>query len=764
MANFDKFDIRNFTDRLTPAKGANRYICPACDGNNMTIDPQNGAYQCWNGCDNKEIRDTVAPLEKAPRASTKAARPLTAAKPTKVVKAPAAPAKAPRPKADRTWVYTDKDGSPAIQTRRLDDGRGERRIWQEYWVNDAWVPGSQAPQAIKANLKAAVTPYRYLDALEAARGGAEAVFWVEGEPCADALWKLGIPAITSIGGSGSYRNYGDYRTLLEGFPAPLVVCPDQDATGLKYAGLVADDLGIVQCCKAYPDSPAWENPPEVGGLDVADWIEAGATADQIRAAITQAAPAAPAAEPEAGGGGLSVSDLVERIRHWEEIESPTEKWEAWEALKGDSGKNHRDLMDLARAIKVKPEATDDEWAISAKAFGGLDLGAREWLLEGLLPANRSILVGADAKTGKSLLVYDWAYSLATGQAWGEFPCDRPRKILIVQTDESEIDCQERINARGLNELDNVRIIRSFTPALMPRLRRVALDWGAEVIIFDSLTSIQRHSGYSPKDPEYGYWLYDLKDFATECRITPILITHTNKAPIDLGLDKVAGSYSITAAVSEIFMLVRPNDPASDCDRVLVRVGSRSSGQSAWLIGLNLEDYSWEYKFPCTKEGGPIEDDGGFTPDEKLNCRENVIRFLVHHQGKGFESIEIAETLGASYNNVRKICSELRSQGLILRRKSGKAWVYSCRLPRLDQVGDPPDQVNDPVQEKISEKNGSMDHYATQRHTEQGFQVDHISDPQVIHGSPNDPMDQFSDPVEDISDEQLAQLLEDGGHD
>ena len=65
------FDIRNFTDRLTPAKGANRYICPVCEGNNLTIDPQNGAYQCWNGCTNKEIRDTVAPLEKAPRAFTR---------------------------------------------------------------------------------------------------------------------------------------------------------------------------------------------------------------------------------------------------------------------------------------------------------------------------------------------------------------------------------------------------------------------------------------------------------------------------------------------------------------------------------------------------------------------------------------------------------------------------------------------------------------------------------------------------------------------
>ena len=70
-------------------------------------------------------------------------------------------------------------------------------------------------------------------------------------------------------------------------------------------------------------------------------------------------------------------------------------------------------------------------------------------------ANRSILLGADAKTGKSLLVYDWAYHLATGQGWGEFPCDRPRKVLIVQTDESEIDCQERLAARGLTELDNV---------------------------------------------------------------------------------------------------------------------------------------------------------------------------------------------------------------------------------------------------------------------------------------------------------------------
>jgi archaellum biogenesis ATPase FlaH len=464
------------------------------------------------------------------------------------------------------------------------------------------------------------------------------------------------------------------------------------------------------------------------------------------------------------GQGLSTADLVARLEDWERTEEPTEKWDKWEAIKRDSGKTHRDLMALVSARKVTPPPTDEEWAISAKAFGALDLGAREWLLERLLPANRSILVGADAKTGKSLLVYDWAYHLATGQSWGEFPCDRPRKVLIVQTDESEIDCQERLAARGLTELDNVLVIREFTPALMPRLKRVATNWGAEVVIFDSLTSIQRHSGYSPKDPEYGYFLYDLKEWAATARVTPIIVCHTNKASVDLGIDKIAGSYSITAAVSEILMLTRPADPADDCDRVLVRVGSRSSGQSAWLIGLNLEDYSWQYKFPCQRDGKPLEDDSSFTPDQKLNCRENIVKFLAHHNGKAFEAREIAETLGANYNNVRKICADLRSEGMILRRRVGKAWVYSCRLPVEPPAGAAPnDQVihrSEPSipcitgSEKTSQKPGAMDQHPPLTLTERGFQLDHLSDPLEADGSRS----VAPAPHQDITDAELADLL------
>ncbi len=479
-------------------------------------------------------------------------------------------------------------------------------------------------------------------------------------------------------------------------------------------------------------------------------------------------------------GALSTADMLACIDAWEQAECPTTRWELWESLKRDSGKTHRDLMALVAARKITPPPVDDAWALDARAFGALDLGAKDWLLEGLLPANRTALIGADAKTGKSLLVYDWAFSFATGQAWGEFRCDRPRKVLIVQTDESEIDCQERLAARGLTELDNVRVIREFTPALMPRLKRVAANWGAEVVIFDSLTSIQRHSGYSPKDPEYGYFLYDLKEWAGAARITPIVVCHTNKASVDLGIDKIAGTYSITAAVSEIFMLTRPADPADECDRVLVRVGSRSNAQSAWLIGLNLEDYSWEYKFPCQRDGKPLDDDARFSPDEKLNCRETIVQFLAHHNGRAFEAKEISEIINASYNNVRKVIADLRSEGIILRRKSGRAWLYTCRMPvihevihtpqpstptvtgsqkstetekpkslenqRLSASDNKPSTATVTMGEKNSQKSDPVDHYHPQGHTQGGFQVDHLSDPLVIHGSL------------DLTDDQLADLL------
>jgi hypothetical protein len=255
-----KFDIRvhieRFSiDRETPTEY--RCICPLCEGNNLTIAKDSGAYNCWNGCDCADIRNAIAPLN---------------------------PTKSTRPRNDRTWVYTDAEGKPLIRTRRIDDGAGNRKIWQEYLINERWqAKGSPATKTARDAAKRAVMPYNYAAAIEAIAQG-EPMFWVEGEPAVDELKTVGLTAITIIGGSGGYKNYDNHAGLLDG--AKIIICPDGDHSGLKHATAIAQDYPEAQWLYAFPDSPTWNNPDQGAGLDVADWVRSlradGLAAEQIR--------------------------------------------------------------------------------------------------------------------------------------------------------------------------------------------------------------------------------------------------------------------------------------------------------------------------------------------------------------------------------------------------------------------------------------------------------------------------------------------------
>ncbi|MHC5863324.1 MAG: DUF5906 domain-containing protein, partial [Nostoc sp.] len=58
---FASFDIRNFLHQLETAKEKNKYICPVCGGHNLSIIPETGKYQCFNGCDKKDVREALKP-------------------------------------------------------------------------------------------------------------------------------------------------------------------------------------------------------------------------------------------------------------------------------------------------------------------------------------------------------------------------------------------------------------------------------------------------------------------------------------------------------------------------------------------------------------------------------------------------------------------------------------------------------------------------------------------------------------------------------
>ena len=243
-----KFNILDHISKLTPVKGQkNKYYCPVCNSNNLSINSTTGAYSCYTCGDSdqakKDIREAINPIANVIETMEKA---------TKSV----------RVKQIREWVYsTTNSVIPSVKVTRTDDGNGKRSFGQSVLVEGKWKSGYNGLQVSEINL------YQE-DKIKNAISKNETIFIVEGETCADSLTSLGIPATTNIGGSKKWLPH--YSELLKG--ASVVLCPDRDVPGMDHMEIIAKDFPDAKWLYAYPESTVWNNLPTSNGLDLADWI------------------------------------------------------------------------------------------------------------------------------------------------------------------------------------------------------------------------------------------------------------------------------------------------------------------------------------------------------------------------------------------------------------------------------------------------------------------------------------------------------------
>jgi hypothetical protein len=203
----EKYSILDHLKVLTKSSASEtKYECPVCKGNHLDI-KEDGTYKCFSGgCESKDIRGEIDRLEgKPPWKPEKFVKPI-------------------RAKSRTDYYYPDRNGENLVKVTRIDDGQGKKNFYQYHWDTRNWVKGN--PDEIKP----LIPIYRYTE-IRRAIERQELIFVVEGESTADALWELGIPATTTIGGSGGYERYGDYIEDLK--DASLVLSPDRDAPGLK---------------------------------------------------------------------------------------------------------------------------------------------------------------------------------------------------------------------------------------------------------------------------------------------------------------------------------------------------------------------------------------------------------------------------------------------------------------------------------------------------------------------------------------------------
>lgn len=364
-------------------------------------------------------------------------------------------------------------------------------------------------------------------------------------------------------------------------------------------------------------------------------------------------------------------NMIDEIRKIElKITDPGfKKWK----LQGLAKKYGRTTKELEQSYYLSLVHEENEQPTSfdeLKAKYGGDL--KQWLMHGFLPRGSTVLLHADGGVGKTRLAYNFFYHLATGTDWGRFTVTAPqRKCLIVQADEPASDMIPVLSDRGFNDSLPVLYKTRFLADHIPELRKEIEQHRPEVILIDSLTTINRSSTFSENDTEYARPVLLLRDLAQEFNCTILIIHHSNSE------GNARGTRAIFNSVSEVWKLAKdPKNPAG-LERLLTIEKSRSRRPGTYRLQFNPDDKSWEML-------------GQDCPEEQAasSLKSAIVNYLRENPNVEFEATEIHNAVGGSLQVIRRYCLELADDGEINRQRKGtdrgNPYLYSISYEQPEE--------------------------------------------------------------------------------
>src|SRR4028118_1250632 len=254
-----RFDIRDHLDKLEPGKGKNKYICPVCEGRNLSVEPNSGKFKCWSGdCTSADIREAIRPLAEF-LAGCKGEQPARQARKAKAKKKeypPAAvplgakrlglpaPGKPPRPErpkyfpqgvprnaAQITYSYSGTQKVLRFEWQ-ADNAKGRDKTYRQVHINpngkEVWSKGDARWPAYLIN--------EIIELLKSIPDGEPIIILiVEGEPNVELARLHGIAALTL---QGSNWSHPEIKIMLEtlratGKNVSIAMLRDNDDAGIK---------------------------------------------------------------------------------------------------------------------------------------------------------------------------------------------------------------------------------------------------------------------------------------------------------------------------------------------------------------------------------------------------------------------------------------------------------------------------------------------------------------------------------------------------
>lgn len=293
----EKFDIRNFSDQLTSAKEKNRYYCPVCENDNLTIDPKTGKYQCWNGCSCNEVREAISPWAnvaeerqsnykpRSKRVKTKGEAPTPAPIPEgrlTLLRLPAPATDSPLPQKPQfipkgvpsnaqeiVYSYSYNQRVSRFEWEDSNNPKGHDKTFRQWHINQegfpVWNKGDELWDAYRLDeaIQFALNHRLTGDAYKADEN--PVLLAQEGEDCVEIARRIQLASITWQGSDWSEKFLISSLQKIKSIypPVTLAFLRDNDSTGIKKAEKLtsaANQVGIpclivdpVAICPELPD-------------------------------------------------------------------------------------------------------------------------------------------------------------------------------------------------------------------------------------------------------------------------------------------------------------------------------------------------------------------------------------------------------------------------------------------------------------------------------------------------------------------------------
>ena len=583
------FSILDFVDDLEPSPEKGKFMCPACGGNDFTVNKGNGGYNCWHDpspAHRAEIRDALAPMVRWE--------------------------KPPRDPGNYTFPYKNNKGEEIVIVHR-DDTSGSKRIWQDFPTIDHSAPSHKTQLQ---EIKARILPYKYEEAIaEAERTGLPIVI-VEGELTCEAVWSIGLPAVTFLGGSKQYRTNGDYSHLFKN--QKLVLAPDRDEQGVAFMREIENDNPGAQWLYADPLSWEWQNLPSGNGLDLADYIEEGATKDDLLASIVSKS------KHTGHDGKPSYEEIISAIENFVGLYANDARitYEASSWLEQRGVKMGQQNIDkIIDEAKTRIYGREEIETIDALTIANSEQ-CREWLIAGIMPLGSVMLLAASGGTGKSTLIYNWALNIALGQSWSGRRCMKG-KSLIIQSDEPLVDTSEKLGVIGFQEAGlqegEIAFWESWRFGHMKQLEEHVRKHRPLFVAIDSLTACLAGMDVDLVKSSAGDVIYGLRDIANKYKCSICILHHLNKS------GGLRDSTSFVDNVSEVVKLTRPDNNPDPNQFVFEWLKSRSGLTGKHNLQRDTLNYGWRYAGPV---GGSLEELDRVVNTVNMRKKERLSRHQV----------------------------------------------------------------------------------------------------------------------------------------